>query len=57
MLHVGFLYKNGEKYCHGCGDDEVNISLEIYVKPKEPARFIELNFVIDKENDICETYK
>ena len=49
----GFLYNNGEKYCHSCGDNEVNINLQIYVKPIIPARFIELNFVIDKENSEC----
>jgi hypothetical protein len=49
----GFLYKNGEKYCHDCGDDGVDISMEIYVTPIKPVRFIELNFVIDKENGEC----
>ena len=49
----GGLYKNGEKYCHDCGDDMVDIHKEIYIKPIIPARFIELNFVIDKENGEC----
>lgn len=49
----GFLYKNDEKYCHDCGEDEVNINLEIYVKPIKSVEFIELNFVLNKENSEC----
>ena len=49
----GFLYKNGEKYCRGCGDDEVDIHLEIYVKPIISARFIELKFIVNEEKGEC----
>lgn len=49
----GFLYKNGEKYCHDCGDDMMDIHLEVYVKPIMSVEFIELKFAISKENGEC----
>ena len=52
-VSCGYLYKNGEKYCPDCGDDEININLEIYIKPILPARFIELKFILNKENGDC----
>lgn len=49
----GYLYKNDEKYCHGCGDDEVHIDRTIFIRPHVAVENIKFNVVISKENGIC----
>lgn len=49
----GYLYKNDEKYCHDCGDDEVHVDRTVIIKPHAAIEYITLNFVIDKENGEC----